>query len=188
MKDFCIRSSSVFLFLLLCATADESQTKSSSILARKLSCSSDCYYCLFIPFVFLFFSVRIIIMDIIIIIQTVIVSLITGLIYFGKIESMLTQCVTCVISIRWLPEHEMKSMIISWNIKEKEAGFQQIHGKWKTKHSEIDMTHTEPWRLGASFTYQVINVIVHTMKMSNVEKHSGEKANCQIPGWREWKN
>lgn len=41
------------------------------------------------------------------------------------------------------------------------------------------MTHTDPWRLGATFAYQVINVIVRTTKMSNVESIPVEKTELQ---------
>lgn len=43
----------------------------------------------------------------------VIVSSNSRLIYFGKIESVLNSDITCMIPVRRLPEHKMKSMIIS---------------------------------------------------------------------------
>lgn len=111
--------------------------------------------------------------------------LIISFIHFEKkkITELCSVRVTFLISIRRLPEHVMKSMIISWNIKEKEAGFQQIHGKIRNKIENLEsknrnkkkstrriskwMWHTEPWWLGATFTFQVINEMSKAFRREN---------------------
>lgn len=97
----------------------------------------------------------------------------------------------CMICIRRLPEHEMKSMIISWNIKGKEAGFQQIHGKIPNKIENLIEAIEEERKKNASlappYTYHVMNVIVRTMKIVECRMAKAFRRGYEFQKFHKWK-